>query len=458
MPSIRRFLLINLLLTITFTTYISVVGNYYLDQKEIQNHLDLLMQQYAYSLQAVMSEEAGGKNLTKIQEKLNELPKITKNHTYIHESNYQIALWNKHGQLLLHSANAVNLPFSAKKSGFSDTFINGQPWRVFTLQDNPIGLILSVSEGYDIRNDLARRITRNNIYVMLITYPLCGLLIWIIIGRGLNVIKRIAQEVSNRVPTNLKPVSISNVPIEIKPLIDELNRLFLRLELALEREKRFAADAAHELRTPLAALKTQAQVVMKAHIPSELAQALQNIASGVDRCSHVVQQLLTLSRLSPEADTLSDTMVVNLVKLAAEIVAQIVPYALEKNIEIVLDSTKDTLNVMGNATALGILIRNLVDNAIRYSPPNGNVRIEIETKPKHVVLSVIDSGPGIPPELRSRVFERFFRILGTTAPGSGLGLAIVQQIARLHHAEIKLETPVSGSGLEIQVIFPAIYD
>lgn len=456
MPSIRRFLLINLLLTITLTTYVAIIGNYYLDQKEIQNHLDLLMEQYAYSLQAIISEDAVHKNLPIIQEKLNIIPQVAKSYKYIHESNYQIELWDPSGHLLLHSANALHLPLFPLKPGFSDVYVNGQPWRIFTLLDEQLGLVLVVSEGYDIRNDLARRMTRNNIYIMLITYPLCGILIWIIIGRGLNVIRRIAKEVSNRVPSNLKPVSIDHVPIEIKPLIDELNRLFLRLQLALEREKRFAGDAAHELKTPLAALKTQAQVVLKSNdVSSELRPTMNNIISGVDRLTHVVQQLLTLSRLSPEADTMTDTIVVNLPKLAAEVIAQIVPLALEKNIEIALDAKKDMMNILGNATALGILIRNLVDNAIRYSPPGTQIKVEIESPPGHVILDVIDAGPGIPPELRERVFERFFRVLGTTAPGSGLGLAIVQQIARLHHAEIKLETPVSGKGLSFKVIFPA---
>lgn len=457
MPSIRKFLLINLLLTITLITYITLVGNYYIDQKEIQEHLDLLMSQYAFSLQALLSHEDIPQHYNEIQIRLNEVPNRAKNFITIHESNYQMLIWNKDGNLLLHSAGAPHISVINYKQGFSDVYADGKPWRVFSLESIDAKYNISVLEGYDIRNDLAQRITRDDIYVMLITYPLCGLLIWVIIGRGLNVLRRVANEVANRAPSHLAPVSIEHVPVEIKPLIDELNRLFLRLQLAIEREKRFSGDAAHELRTPLAALKTQTQVALRASDPVELRHILLNVISGVDRCTHVIQQLLTLSKLAPEADTINDSINVNLVKLTAEVVAQLAPVALDKRVEIVLDAEKETISVMGNVTALSILVRNLVDNAIRYTPSGGFVRVEIMTTAHHVLLKVIDNGQGIPSELRDRVFERFFRVLGNKSPGSGLGLAIVQQIARLHNAEVELLDPEGHQGLEVRVSFPIVY-
>lgn len=457
MPSIRKFLLINLLLTITLTTYVTLVGNYYIDQKEIQKHLDLLMSQYAFSLQALMSHDEIPQSYKFIQKRLNEIPALAKNFVDIQESNYQILIWSKDGKLLLHSANAPHLASAHSRQGFGDVYADGKPWRVFSLTDDRSPYNISVLEGYDIRNDLAQRITRDDIYVMLITYPLCGLLIWVIIGRGLNILRRVANEVANRAPSHLIPVDIEHVPVEIKPLIDELNRLFLRLQLAIEREKRFSGDAAHELRTPLAALKTQTQVALKASDPVELRHILLNVITGVDRCTHVVQQLLTLSKLAPEADTINDSINVNLVKLTAEVVAQLAPIALDKHVEIVLEAERENIAVMGNVTALSILVRNLVDNAIRYTPSGGAVMVVIVTLSDSVVLKVIDNGPGIPPELRERVFERFFRVLGNTAPGSGLGLAIVQQIARLHNAQVELATPEFGTGLEVRVYFPIVY-
>ncbi|EKD75692.1 MAG: hypothetical protein ACD_44C00049G0015 [uncultured bacterium] len=457
MPSIRKFLLINLLLVITLVTYVTLVGNYYVDQKEIQKHLDLLMSQYAFSLQALIAHENIPQNAKDIQKKLNNIPNLAKNFIDVKESNYQILIWDKKGNLLLYSAAAPKISFKNLHEGFGDVYANGQPWRMFSLFNHYSKYNIAVLEGYDIRNELAQSITRDDIYIMLITYPLCGFLIWIIIGRGLSVLNKVAKEVANRAPAHLNPVDIDYVPIEIKPLVDELNRLFMRLQFAIEREKRFSGDAAHELKTPLAALKTQTQVALRAKDPSELRYILMNVISGVDRCTHVVQQLLTLSKLSPEANAINDSIEVNLVKLTAEVVAQLAPIALEKDVEIVLNSEKGVVYVLANATALNILIRNLVDNAIRYTPSGGFIKVEIEVDQKNIILKVVDNGAGIPEELRERVFERFYRVLGNVSSGSGLGLAIVQQIANLHNAKIELLTPVSGQGLEVRVYFPKIF-
>ncbi len=199
------------------------------------------------------------------------------------------------------------------------------------------------------------------------TYPLSGLLIWFIIGRGLDSLRSVASEVSHRDPANLEPVNAAEVPMEIKPLVEELNKLFLRLHQALEREKRFAADAAHELRTPLAALRMQAQVARNATNEEERQTMMNNLIAAVDRSTHVVQQLLTLSRLTPEANTIDDILPMNLTRLTAEIIAQLAPSAFDKQIDIALEAPEETF-IPGNITALSILVRNLIDNAIRYTP------------------------------------------------------------------------------------------
>ncbi len=211
--------------------------------------------------------------------------------------------------------------------------------------------------------------------------------------------------------------------MEIKPLVGELNQLFIRLKLAFERNKRFAADAAHELRTPLAALKTHAQVSLKADNEADRNKALTKVIESVDRSSHVVAQLLTLSRLGEE-EALTDVKPLDLHKLATEIIAYLAPHALEKNIEIELAPPPPEAIIMGNDTAIGILIRNIVDNAIRYTPTHGEVKVSIVDTGGQIIFRVIDTGTGIPLELRERVFERFYRILGTKASGSGLGLPL----------------------------------
>ncbi|HLF67355.1 MAG TPA: ATP-binding protein, partial [Gammaproteobacteria bacterium] len=279
-------------------------------------------------------------------------------------------------------------------------------------------------------------------------------LIWIIVGSGLDSIKRVADEISHRAPTHLNPVDIKAIPKEIQPLIDELNRLFSELHEAFEREKRFAADAAHELKTPLAALRAQTQVAMRAHSDGQRLEALQKLITGVDRSAHVVQQLLTMSRMVPEA-TLPDFSQVNLRKIAAEVIAEIAPKALEKNTEIELVIPKFKPLIKGSPMALNILIRNLIDNAVRYTPYGSKIQVSLLSYRNKTQLIVADDGPGIPEELRQRVFERFFRVIGNRAQGSGLGLGIVKQIADLHHATVQLDVPEWGKGLEVVISFPS---
>lgn len=356
-------------------------------------------------------------------------------------------------KLLLHSLSAPKYPLTSEQDGFSYKHIDDNTWRTFTTYNPKSETRVVVAEKSDSRNELGHRIALDDLYIMLLTFPLSGLLIWIIIGKALDTLDKVAKEVANRAPTYLEPVNVENIPQEIKPVIDELNKLFFRLQQGFEREKRFAADAAHELRTPLAALKTQAQVALRTDDITERKEALNNVVEGVNRSTHITQQLLTMSRLVPDAHHLNDLSKINLPKLAAEIIANIAPYAVEKQIDIELETSQDNLVIQGNLTALSILIRNLVDNAIRYTPEGGNVLIKISHDNNNISLKVIDSGPGVPPELRNRVFERFFRVLGNKSPGSGLGLAIVQQIAKFHNATVTLDSPPSGNGLEIEVCF-----
>jgi two-component system, OmpR family, sensor histidine kinase QseC len=463
--SIRNFLLINLLLTITITTTFAAIGNYYLDQADIKRHLDSLLSQSTLSFEALLGDNLNERNLSHIQKSLDQIPvtaqrffeKIENTYpNYDYEDKYQFQVWNHEGKLILHSANSPTIPLSHGKIGFSDHYIDNVPWRVFSSYNSNLKINIVVAERYDIRNELAHQITKDDIIIMLITYILSGALIWIIIGRGLNTVKRVAYEVSHRAPSFLEPVEL-DIPTEIKPLVDELNRLFLRLQSAFDREKRFTGDAAHELRTPLAALKTQAQIALRATDDKERLAILRNLINGVDRCAYVVQQLLTLTQLTPEATQFHELADVNLPALTEEVIAQLVPSALDKKIDISLNSKPDDIILTGNSTALSILIRNLVDNAIRYTPEGGEIQVSLDETSSAVILRVIDNGPGIPPEFRSRVFERFFRILGNKAPGSGLGLAIVQQIAKLHHAEVNLGTPENGFGLEVEVKFPKTF-
>lgn len=296
-------------------------------------------------------------------------------------------------------------------------------------------------------------LTGLTLYISLLTFPIAVFLIWIIIGKGLSSLRQVTQEVANRAPSHLEPVDLDTLPDEIRPVIDELNKLFYRLKEGFEREKRFAADAAHELRTPLAAIKTQTQVALNTDNLDEKNLALQKILVSVNRSAHTIQQLLTMSKLLSEKSIEHHFDRINLVKIAREILAMLAPAALEKNIELEFDCNLASVYFMGNSIAIGILIRNLVDNAIRYCPPEGHVVVHIQHFHSTLILEVCDDGPGIPAEVRSRVFERFYRVLGNKSPGSGLGLAIVQEIAHLHQAQIVLTSPKHGTGLIVRIIF-----
>ncbi|OGT37546.1 MAG: hypothetical protein A3F11_02705 [Gammaproteobacteria bacterium RIFCSPHIGHO2_12_FULL_37_14] len=445
--SIRYFLLISLLASITIASAINGVGNYLLDEQVIEPYLDAQLIRMSTVI-ALLNQSATSN--VKFESQLVE--HISKNQIN-RDQKIIFQIWNTSGKLLFYSHHYPDINLKDAPLGFSDQLIQGEDWRTYSAYDEKQKVKVIVAELYNLRRELVDDIASSNANILLITYPVFGILIWFIINFALQSITRVTSEISNRASTYLEPVQLTEIPIEIKPLVAELNQLFIRLKLAFERNKRFAGDAAHELRTPLAALKTNVQVAIKATDDIDKNKALQKVIESVDRSSHAVAQLLTLSRLGEE-ESLTDTRPVDLHKLATEIIAYLAPLALEKNIDIELSPPPNNSIVLGNDTALGILIRNIVDNAIRYTPVEGEVKVSIINTPLKIIFRVVDTGPGIPAELQERVFERFYRILGTKASGSGLGLAIVNQISTLHHAEIRLSTPSKGVGLQFDVAFP----
>ncbi|MES2142149.1 MAG: ATP-binding protein [Pseudomonadota bacterium] len=462
--SIRRFLLFNLLTTVVATIIITAFGNYYIDCQAINDSLDNLLVETGSLLKTITHTPhlLTPSKLQAIQSQLNASTFPTKkfldnanlkNEVTQEDNRYKFQLWDGNGKLLLNSPKAPTIPLIGKP-GLSDKTINGQKWRTFTIYDRQQGIILAIAEQYTSRYTMIRHMLIDDTYLTLLIYPLSGLFIWLIIGSGLKSIRFFAKEVAERAADHLDPVDLNEVPIEISPLVDELNKLFLRLQQAFEREQRFAADAAHELHTPLAALKTQAQLALKAIDPQECYLHLKQVISSVDRCTHVIQQLLTLCRLSPETIMPEHFTHVNLARIAAEVIAQLAPQAVLKQIEIELIAKDTEYKLLGNSTGLHVLIRNLVDNAIRYTPREGIVKVIILNLPDAILLQVIDNGPGIPSKLRARVFERFFRVLGSNVQGSGLGLAIVEQITSLHHGSIHLDKPDEGTGLKVEIKFP----
>lgn len=444
--SIRYFLLVSLLLSIALASAINSVGNYLLDEKVIQPFLDGQLMRITSMVDLLyQTTTSNPKSRAALSDYLIKSQSATGEHFF-----FQV--WSKDGKLIMDSPNKYNISLRDVPLGFQ--FIKDNNWRIYSYFDEQRQIKVAVAELYNLRRELADDIAHTYINILLITYPVFGVLVWLIITFALRSVIRVTNEISNRASTYLEPVELEEIPIEIKPLVAELNQLFIRLKRAFDRNKRFAADAAHELRTPLAALKTHVQVALKTDNEIDKNKALQKVIESVNRSSHVVAQLLTLSRLGDE-ESLSDIKPLDLHRLATEIIAYLAPLALEKDIEIELAPSPSPPIVLGNDTALGILIRNIVDNAIRYTPPKGEVNVSIIDTGSNIIFRVTDTGPGIPKELRERVFERFYRILGTKASGSGLGLAIVSQISTLHHAEITIGSPPNGIGLQFDVAFPS---
>jgi signal transduction histidine kinase len=313
------------------------------------------------------------------------------------------------------------------------------------------------TDSHEARRHLHHELLEHFVGVMfmplLLGLPLLGAWIWFATRQGLAPVAEIAAEVAGRDPERLDPISPAAAPKELRPLLDALNGLLGRVAVALERERGFTADAAHELRTPLAAIATQAEVASRAREASERDHALNQIVAGSRRAAHLVDQLLTLARLDPVAPLVLTP--VGLDSLAAEVCADHGALALEKHIDLALEAPGAVI-VQGSADGLRILLRNLVDNAVRYTPSGGKISVAVAIQDGAAVLSVSDSGPGIPPEQRENVLQRFHRLAGQDTDGSGLGLSIVARIAQLHRARLELADGIGQPGLAVRLSFPGL--
>ena len=462
--SIRTFLLVNLLLSVTLVTSLAIIGNLFMEHRGFQTHLDSQLTLSAHTIKAFISNKLNKHDFKTIQKAIDNVPRhvlSNKEDSSEDELNLllksvQFQVWDNEDNLVLHSYAAPTIPIDLHNSGFHNTWISNNPWRTYNLYLPKSGYRITVLQRHDFRVELEKQITEDSITIMVITYPFLGLLIWVIVGRGLNSIKRTTQAIKERKHNNLKAIKVDNIPTEIHPLIDELNLLFLRLYEGFEREHRFAGDAAHELRTPLAALNAHVQVALNSDDIDAIKESLRKVTNGVDRSSHVVEQLLTLSRMVPNAQ-INKPEKLNLKTLASDMIIELLNHADQKQIALELDCSEDSLPILtGNKAAILILLRNLIDNAIRYSPSDSTVKIEISQEPGQLILRVVDNGPGISEELRERVFERFFRVLGHKTSGSGLGLGIVKQIVDLHRATISLSKPKNHTGLQVEILFPIL--
>jgi len=360
---------------------------------------------------------------------------------------YVVQVWDSGGGLAYLSKSGAPLPPAT--SGFDNVALDGEDWRVFTLEGPD--RTIQVAAPASLRSGQASAMALRILVPILATIPLYGLIIWLIVGEGLRPLSEIARAIRRRQPASLEPLPQAKLPEEVAPLVSELNALLERLREALARQKRFTADAAHELRSPLTALQVQLDMLARARTPDDTRDALGALRAGMKRASRLVEQMLTMARLEPEAP-LAQPSGVALDTLAAQVAGELEPLAEARRIALRLERLESAA-VQGDAAALHALVRNLVDNAIRYTPAGGVVRLAAFTVGEHAMLQVEDTGPGIPPEERTRVFDRFYRLPGSSAEGSGLGLAIARQVADAHGAEISLDDASGGQGLRVTVRF-----
>lgn len=335
--------------------------------------------------------------------------------------------------------------------GYHTITLDEAHWRLFVRQDLADRHWILVGEREDVRGELVGKITLRSLLPDLIGLPLMALLVWSAIGLGLRPLEQVVGLIKARDAENLAPLTLAPLPQELEPMVAALNRLLLQVTSLLEREKRFLADAAHELRTPLAVLRIHAQNALEAPEAADREAALQQLVAGVERATRVVNQLLTLARLEPDARQLAMAEL-DLAAYLRQELAELIPLALERDQELSFDHDEAAdFRLRGDAPSLGILLQNLVGNAVQYTPPGGRIAVTLRAEAQRLCLRVADSGPGVPAEQREQLFRRFFR--QGAGQGAGLGLSIVQRIVELHRGEIRLGEADLG-GLLVEVWLP----
>jgi two-component system OmpR family sensor kinase len=360
-----------------------------------------------------------------------------------------VQMWTSNGVPVFQSAAHQTLRRPARP-GFSDVQAQDRTYRVFSIATPT--QIIQVAQDMAARRDMARTLAERTVGPTLLMAPLLMLVVWWVVSRSLAPVAKVRSQMALRKADELSPLSEVGLPVEVRPLIQELNLLFERLRKAFDSQKVFVADAAHEMRSPLAALKIQLQGLQRAPDDPARELAIRRLAAGIDRAAHLVDQLLVLARQEASAATGLALESIDLAQVSFLSVSDTLVAAQARQIDLGVHRAESTL-LQGHPEALRILVRNLLDNAVKYTPVGGTVDLDVHGTSDGAVLSIEDSGPGIAEEDRGRVLDRFYRAHGAGSTGSGLGLAIVKAIATLHDASVVLDRSVRLGGLRVQVNF-----
>ncbi|MGR9117490.1 MAG: ATP-binding protein [Gammaproteobacteria bacterium] len=452
--SLKEVLLFALLSATVLIWGVTAYVSYKVTRDEVVKLFDAELEQSAHALYAFVGNLLYEGSLYELWD-IDSPDKTLPTEEFMSKYRKKIAfqLIYKDEGLILRSKTAPKHPMSTSLNGFTKTEVDGYLWHVYSISHEKDEYIIHVGQRDDIRRKLKDEIASHLIRPLLISLPFLGVVIWLIVGRSLKPINRLTQQLAIREANYLKPLSTRRLPTEIVPLVDELNQLFSQLEKAFENERRFTADASHELKTPLAGLLTQAQVALRTTDESVRRQALSRIEQAVKRMTSMVQQLLTFSRIESDPSYLTKQSV-ELGNEIIQVIADLEPEAHKKQISMSFENNYDgKVNV--NPLLINILIRNIIDNAIKYTPPSGEVIITL-TQQRGVLFSVEDSGPGIAVDKYEDSYKRFYRCVETAnkVQGSGLGLSMAKRIAVLHDAELSMDKSRLG-GLKMVLYFPA---
>lgn len=431
MKSIRARLLVALMILVALISVLAAGVTYRRVLNETSTLFDYQLRQMALSLRAQIS----------LAPRIEVPPDQG-------DTDFVVQIWDIFGARTYLSRPGLPL-INQTVLGYADLSLRGEPWRAYGLQT--ADGVIQIAQPVRVREGLARAAAERVVIPLVLLLPIMIAAVAWIVSRGLRPLRFVTTEVQRRDARSLTPLTTHNLPEEIEPLVSELNRLLARLQRAFSVQRAFISDAAHELRSPLTALRLQLQLLDRAPDEAARLEALSRLGAAVERAIHLAEQLLALARSEPQEMT-PDFAVVDLSAIAAEGVSDTHELALSRHIDLGLEAAPD-LVVRGDRDALRVLVRNLVDNAVRYTPSYGSVHVCCLATDTEAVLDVTDTGPGIAVADRERVFDRFYRRAAAEESGTGLGLAIVKAIAERHGAHIVLDE-APGGGLRAAVHFP----
>lgn len=441
-PSIRRHLFTLLLLALSATWVASAALTY----RDAHRGIDALLDAHLAQAARLLVAQAG-----------HELEEIEFDDDADAIADYRskvaFQVRETQGKLVLRSVNAPVMPLAGLAPGFSESELNAVHWRVYSATDTERGVVVHVAEDHADRVRIARRVALGALVPQLIALPVLGLAIWWVVGRSFRPLQRLSDELARRSPDDLRPLATGPMPAELSSLAERLEDLLLRVRDSLDSERRFTSHAAHELRTPVAALRAQAEVALATKDPAVRDSALHHCIEACDRMTRLVVQLLQLAR-ADETGSIAAATACDLRAIAERVLADSAPAAMTEGTTVSLDA-RDAGIVMGDPELLEALVRNLVDNALRHGGRHGHVRVGLARVSGEIKLTVEDAGPGVPRDTLERLGRRFYRAAEATGTGSGLGLSIVKRIAELHGGSVSFRAGDAGKGLLVEIKLPA---